>query len=321
MYICLLFVDFLSLFFLVLFFLMVQFLSFFLFFSFLSSFIPLAEFHLPKTASNLRRDITAETSLMNDLDKRLNLDIDSGGGTLEPYSKHNLNLRTNGQSEEVGSCGIVGSQLGATGNHHNSWLLHAGFPGRTATSKTASDAGTPSRSGIPSRHWTSSKSSYAATTATSRQISNAIPKTDLPSSLHDTLTKNCATAYASVEIDKCEKILRPSVSSSSSSILGIVRRWSPVTGASGSYSPLLSSSSPASSSSQRCADKIRNRLSLRSHRCTPRSQSAHNAFAAFYDLYCTSFFFTRSHIASFFLFQISSSCFSQSRWVKLHTRN
>ena len=46
-----------------------------------------------ETSSNLRRDITAETSLMNDLDKRLNTDLDSSSSTLpDQFSKRNVNL-------------------------------------------------------------------------------------------------------------------------------------------------------------------------------------------------------------------------------------
>lgn len=45
-----------------------------------------------KLSSNLRRDITAETSLMNDLDKRLNCDYDSSSGNSEPFTKRNVNL-------------------------------------------------------------------------------------------------------------------------------------------------------------------------------------------------------------------------------------
>ena len=41
----------------------------------------------------MRRDITAETSLMNDLDKRLNTDLDSSSSTLpDQFSKRNVNL-------------------------------------------------------------------------------------------------------------------------------------------------------------------------------------------------------------------------------------
>lgn len=260
---------------------------------------------------------------MNDLDKRLNLDMDSGGGTLEPYGKHNVNLRTTGQSEEVGSCGVAGGQHGATGNHHTSWLLHATFPGRTGTNKTASVPGSPSRSGIPSRCWTSSKSSYITTTAsaTSRYLNYAVPKTDFRSSLHATLTKDSASAYTAVEIDKCEKLLGPLVSSSSSSpsssssssprfpILGIVRRWPPVSATSGSYTP----SAAATRFSQRYAANIRNQPSLRSHRCTSRPQNTHNAFAASYDFFCTFHFLPALILRPYIVFNLSQSSFIKSR--------
>ncbi|KAK7466725.1 hypothetical protein BaRGS_00037167, partial [Batillaria attramentaria] len=46
-----------------------------------------------ETSSNLRRDITAETSLMNDLDKRVNTDLDSSSSTLpDQFTKRNVNL-------------------------------------------------------------------------------------------------------------------------------------------------------------------------------------------------------------------------------------
>ncbi|PVD26143.1 hypothetical protein C0Q70_13812 [Pomacea canaliculata] len=46
-----------------------------------------------ETSSNLRRDITAETSLMNDLDKRMNTDLDSSSSTLPDHiTKRNVNF-------------------------------------------------------------------------------------------------------------------------------------------------------------------------------------------------------------------------------------
>ncbi|KAL3886948.1 hypothetical protein ACJMK2_026904 [Sinanodonta woodiana] len=40
----------------------------------------------------MRRDITAETSLMNDLDKRQNMDLSPGQGTPDPFPNRNVNL-------------------------------------------------------------------------------------------------------------------------------------------------------------------------------------------------------------------------------------
>ena len=74
----------------------------------------------------MRRDITAETSLMNDLDKRFNFDFD--GGNTEPYGKRNVNLLISFNSDE---------------NLHNNsptWL-------NNGSSKTNSDNGSISRSG------------------------------------------------------------------------------------------------------------------------------------------------------------------------------
>ncbi|XP_046582612.1 Down syndrome cell adhesion molecule homolog [Haliotis rubra] len=81
-----------------------------------------------ETASNLRRDITAETSLMNDLDKRLNVDLDSSNSTTpEQFSKRNVNLLISLHSDD-----------NLNGNSH-SWLIHD-------SSKTNSDNGSYGRS-------------------------------------------------------------------------------------------------------------------------------------------------------------------------------
>ncbi len=83
-----------------------------------------------ETASNLRRDITAETSLMNDLDKRLNVDLDSSNCTTpEPFSKRNVNLLISLHSDD-----------NLNGNSQ-SWLIHD-------SSKTNSDNGSCGRSGM-----------------------------------------------------------------------------------------------------------------------------------------------------------------------------
>ncbi|XP_055958792.1 cell adhesion molecule DSCAM [Patella vulgata] len=77
-------------------------------------------------APNLRRDITAETSLMNDLDKRLNVDLDSSSSTLPEFSKRNVNLLISLHSDD-----------NINGNSQ-SWLIDS--------SKTNSDNGSFSRS-------------------------------------------------------------------------------------------------------------------------------------------------------------------------------
>ncbi|ESO90668.1 hypothetical protein LOTGIDRAFT_163888 [Lottia gigantea] len=77
-------------------------------------------------ASNLRRDITAETSLMNDLDKRLNVDLDSSTSTLPEFSKRNVNLLISLHSDD-----------NINGNSQ-SWLIDS--------SKTNSENGSFSRS-------------------------------------------------------------------------------------------------------------------------------------------------------------------------------
>ncbi|XP_062570430.1 cell adhesion molecule DSCAM-like isoform X2 [Saccostrea cucullata] len=80
---------------------------------------------MKESASNLRRDITAETSLMNDLDKRFNFDFE--GGNSEPYGKRNVNLLISFNSDE---------------NLHNNsptWL-------NNGSSKTNSDNGSINRS-------------------------------------------------------------------------------------------------------------------------------------------------------------------------------
>lgn len=79
-----------------------------------------------ESASNLRRDITAETSLMNDLDKRFNFDFD--GGNTEPYGKRNVNLLISFNSDENLT------------NNSPTWL-------NNGSSKTNSDNGSISRSG------------------------------------------------------------------------------------------------------------------------------------------------------------------------------
>lgn len=79
-------------------------------------------------SSNLRRDITAETSLMNDLDKRLNCDYDSSSGNSELFNKRNVNLFTSLSPED---------------NFNSpSWLFS------TDTSKTTSDNGSLEKSGM-----------------------------------------------------------------------------------------------------------------------------------------------------------------------------
>ena len=79
-------------------------------------------------SSNLRRDITAETSLMNDLDKRLNCEYDSSSGNSELFSKRNVNLFTSLSPED---------------NFNSpSWLFS------TDTSKTTSDNGSLEKSGM-----------------------------------------------------------------------------------------------------------------------------------------------------------------------------
>ncbi|OWF38939.1 Down syndrome cell adhesion molecule [Mizuhopecten yessoensis] len=85
--------------------------------------------HIKENASNLRRDITAETSLMNDLDKRLNLDLDSSSGNSEPFGKRNVNLLISLNSDD-----------NLTGNSHTWFGLHD-------NSKTNSDNGSFDRSG------------------------------------------------------------------------------------------------------------------------------------------------------------------------------
>lgn len=80
---------------------------------------------MKESASNLRRDITAETSLMNDLDKRFNFDFD--GGNTEPYGKRNVNLLISFNSDENLT------------NNSPTWL-------NNGSSKTNSDNGSISRS-------------------------------------------------------------------------------------------------------------------------------------------------------------------------------
>ncbi|KAK3107290.1 hypothetical protein FSP39_011199 [Pinctada imbricata] len=81
---------------------------------------------LKESASNLRRDITAETSLMNDLDKRFNFDLDPGSNT-DHFGKRNVNLLISLNSDE-------------NINGNNSWILN------NSSSKTNSDNGSLSRS-------------------------------------------------------------------------------------------------------------------------------------------------------------------------------
>lgn len=82
-------------------------------------------------AANLRRDITAETSLMNDLDKRLNTDLDSSSsGTLPEHvsKQRNANLLITLQSDD-----------NLPGNS-SAWLIDG-------SNKTTSDNGSFGRSG------------------------------------------------------------------------------------------------------------------------------------------------------------------------------
>ncbi|KAK3760237.1 hypothetical protein RRG08_052186 [Elysia crispata] len=79
---------------------------------------------------NLRRDITAETSLMNDLDKRLNTDLDlssSSSGTLAGHARH-ANLLGSPVSED-----------NLPGHSSSAWLI-------AGSNKTTSDNGSFGRS-------------------------------------------------------------------------------------------------------------------------------------------------------------------------------
>ncbi|XP_064598583.1 cell adhesion molecule Dscam1-like [Liolophura sinensis] len=77
-------------------------------------------------SSNLRRDLTVETSLMNDLDKR-NVDLDAFDDSPETVTKRNVNLLVSLQSDE------------SIPDNSQSWLIHD-------TSKTTSDNSVTSRS-------------------------------------------------------------------------------------------------------------------------------------------------------------------------------
>lgn len=86
--------------------------------------------YFTEISSNLRRDITAETSLMNDLDKKLNSDYDSSSGHSDVFNKRNVNLLASLNSDD----NILG--------HSPSWLFNSD------TSKTNSENGSLSKSGM-----------------------------------------------------------------------------------------------------------------------------------------------------------------------------
>lgn len=91
--------------------------------------------YVTEISSNLRRDITAETSLMNDLDKRLNCDYDSSSGSSEPFTKRNVNLLMSLNSDD--------NLL----ENSPSWLFN------TDTSKSNSENGSFEKSGMEMVHF------------------------------------------------------------------------------------------------------------------------------------------------------------------------
>ncbi|GAB1598659.1 Down syndrome cell adhesion molecule-like isoform X2, partial [Argonauta hians] len=150
-----------------------------------------------ETASNLRRDITAETSLMNDLDKRLNLDMDCGGGMPESFCKRNLSLLTSTTLPELMSHN--GRANGSVGSEKTSWLYHTAYPSRDGAKSSGDICFSPNRAGIAVHPWSSE---YAAT-PTLCYTSNTAPRTALSyntkpysSNVYDT-----TTPYASVSVD------------------------------------------------------------------------------------------------------------------------
>eukprot|EP00106_Octopus_bimaculoides_P001607 XP_014769049.1 PREDICTED: Down syndrome cell adhesion molecule homolog [Octopus bimaculoides] len=150
-----------------------------------------------ETASNLRRDITAETSLMNDLDKRLNLDMDCGGGMPDSFCKRNLSLLTSATLPEL--MANNGRANGSAGSEHTSWLFHTAYPSWDGGKNSGDISYAPNRAGIAVHPWSSP---YAATLST-RYASNTAPKTvtsyktkPYSSNVYDT-----TAPYASVSVD------------------------------------------------------------------------------------------------------------------------
>ena len=80
-----------------------------------------------ENSSNIRRDITAETSLMNDLDKRINYELESPQDGR--FNSRNVNLLISLNSDE----NLVGN--------NGAWCFHD-------SSKTTSDNASIGRSGI-----------------------------------------------------------------------------------------------------------------------------------------------------------------------------
>ena len=85
-------------------------------------------FCFSENSSNIRRDITAETSLMNDLDKRINYELDSPRDAR--FNPQNVNLISLNSDENIQS-------------NNQSWCFNGG-------SKTNSDNASLERYGTAS---------------------------------------------------------------------------------------------------------------------------------------------------------------------------
>ncbi|GFO29921.1 Down syndrome cell adhesion molecule [Plakobranchus ocellatus] len=151
---------------------------------------------------NLRRDITAETSLMNDLDKRLNTELDlssSSSGTLAGHARH-ANLLGSPVSED-----------NLPGHSSSAWLI-------AGSNKTTSDNGSFGRSVDDNINPYATYNEIKPTTLTHTEVRTTVPlkgaAVPKSSSEEDDIALQKAAARREMEDYQAKKAVSSSSSSS-----------------------------------------------------------------------------------------------------------